>query len=141
MAQRSPVDTAKAEVIAYNEKDWESVPSLLTPDCVYDEVGTQRRLTGLEDILAAWRGWATAFPDSQGSFDNVIASDRSVIMELTWRGTHTGPLRTPAGELAPTGRRIEIRACQIVNVEDVRVRAIRHYFDMTTLMQQLSGRP
>ena len=137
MSQKSPLDVAKAQIIAYNEKDWDAVRNVLEPNCVYDEVATHRRMKGLDEILTGWKGWATAFPDSKGSFENAVVSGDTVTMELTWRGTHKGPLRTPAGDTAPTGKSIEMRACQVVKVADGRVASIRHYFDMTTMLQQL----
>jgi len=138
MAQ-SVIDTARAEITAYNEKDWNAVTTVLAPGCVYDEVATHRRIEGINDILTAWRGWATALPDSKASFDNVSASGNTVTLEITWRGTHTGPLQTPGGAIPPSGRKMEIRACQVVEVADGRVNAIRHYFDMATLLQQLGA--
>lgn len=138
MAQ-SAVDAAKAQIVAYNQKDWNAVTAVLAPACVYDEVGTQRKLQGISDILTAWRGWAAALPDSNASFDNVSVSGSTVTLELTWRGTHKGPLQTPSGALPPSGRTIELRACQVVDVADGRVQAVRHYFDMATLLQQLGA--
>jgi hypothetical protein len=62
MAQ-SVIETAKAQITAYNQKDWNAVSTVLAAGCVYDEVATHRRVQGIDDILAAWRGWATALPD------------------------------------------------------------------------------
>ena len=136
---QSVVDTAKAQITAYNQKDWTAVSAVLSPGCVYDEVATQRRLQGIDDILAAWRGWATALPDSNATFDSVSVSGNTVTLELTWRGTHNGPLQTPTGALPPSGNKINIRACQVVDVADGKVQAVRHYFDMATLLQQLGA--
>ena len=66
-----------------------------------------------------------------------LASGETVVLEVTWRGTHTGPLQTPRGPLAPTGRRIELRACMALEVAGDRVRVQRQYFDMATMMEQL----
>ncbi len=137
MPQTSPLDAAKAQVMAYNEKDWDAVRKVLEPDCVYDEVATRRTMKGHEEILSGWQGWATAFPDSKGTFESAVASGDTVTLELTWRGTHQGSLRGPDGDVASTGRSIDVRACQVVKVSDGRVRSIRHYFDMATLLQQL----
>jgi predicted ester cyclase len=52
---------------------------------------------------------------------------------------HSGPLQTAKGTIAPTGRRIEIRACMVSEIADDRVSVNRHYFDMATLMQQLGA--
>jgi hypothetical protein len=39
--------TAKALIEAYNDKNWERAKASLTPDFVYDEVATGRKVTGL----------------------------------------------------------------------------------------------
>ena len=36
-------------------------------------------------------------------------------------------------------REIEIRACQVIEVANDKVQAIRHYFDLMTMMQQLGA--
>ena len=138
MAQ-SVVDIAKGQIVAYNQKDWTAVAAILDATCVYDEVATHRRVQGIDQVMTAWRGWATALPDSHASFDAVTSSGNTVTLELTWRGVQTGPLQTPAGTLPPSGRRMEIRACQVVEIADDKVKAIRHYFDLATLLQQLGA--
>ena len=134
---QSPVDAAKASVIAYNEKDWDKVKETVTPTVVYDEVGTHRKVTGSNEVIEAWKGWAKAMPDSKATFEREVASGDTVTLELTWRGTHTGPLQTPNGEIAPTGRQIEVRGVQVVELADGKAQSIRHYFDMATLLGQL----
>lgn len=135
---RSIVDVAKASVNAYNEKDWDKARRMLAPDCVYDEIATNRKARGVDETLSLWQGWAKAIPDSKASFDNHIVKDNMVVLEITWRGTHNGPLQTPRGEIAPTGRRFELRACQVIEVSGERAKTIRQYFDMNTLFQQLN---
>ncbi len=136
--QQSLIDAAKAPTIAYNKKNWDAVRAVVTPGFVYDEVASQRKVRGINDVLTVWQGWARAIPDSKATFRDALVSDNTVVLEVTWRGTHTGPLQTTAGtEIAPTGKKIEIRACQVVKVANGKARAMRQYFDMATLMQQL----
>jgi steroid delta-isomerase-like uncharacterized protein len=140
MAQPSMLglaNVAKASVIAYNEKNWDKVHASVTPDCLYEEVATNRKANGVNDTIALWKGWAKALPDSKATIDNQFVSDNTVILEVTWRGTHSGPLPTPRGEIAPTGKSIELRGCQVIEVSGERAKTIRHYFDMNTLLQQL----
>ena len=137
MAQQSLIDIAKAPIIAYNEKNWDAVKASVTSGFVYDEVATQRRVQGINDFLAAWRGWATAIPDSKATFHSALVSGNTVVLEVTWRGTQTGPLQTPHGEIAPTGKKIDIRACQVIEIAGDKPQAMRHYFDMATLLSQL----
>lgn len=136
-AAEQVIEAAKAPTVAYGNKDWTAVKAAIAPDAVYDEVATQRRIQGADDVINLWRGWATAFPDSKATFHSALASDGTVTVELTWRGTHSGPLKTADGEIAATGKKIELRACQVVEVADGKVKVIRNYFDMATMLQQL----
>jgi steroid delta-isomerase-like uncharacterized protein len=131
------IDAAKSSVLAYNEKNWNNVRSTLTSDVLYDEAATQRKIQGVNQVIECWQGWARAFPDSKATFHNAIASGNMVCIELSWRGTHTGPLELPSGSVAATNRSIDIRACQVLEMLDNKAQIIRQYFDIATMMQQL----
>lgn len=131
------IDAAKASVLAYNEKNWDKVRSSVTPDFVYDEVATGRKTQGADGLIPIWQGWAQAFPDSKATFNNALVSGNNVVLELTWKGTHKGPLQTPKGAIAATGKTFEIRACAIIEMAAEKAKSERHYFDMATLFEQL----
>lgn len=131
------VEIAKAPLVAYNDKKWDAVKNTITSDFVYDEIATRRKAQGADQTLELWRGWAAAFPDSRATFHGAFASGSTVTFEVTWNGTHQGALQTPAGSIAPTGQRIEIRACCVVEVAGDKAKLQRHYFDMLTLLEQL----
>jgi steroid delta-isomerase-like uncharacterized protein len=137
MSQQTLVDAAKAPSVAFSTKDWEAVADTFAPDISYEEVATHRTARGLADVMALWQGWAQVSSDSAATFEAAHVSGSTVVLELSWRGTHTGPLETPAGPIPATGRAIDLRACQIVDVSDGKVRSIRQYFDMETLLAQL----
>jgi steroid delta-isomerase-like uncharacterized protein len=132
------IDIAKTSILAYNEKNWNNVRTALTSDVLYDEVATQRKIQGLDQVIECWQGWARAFPDSKATFHNAMASGNMVCLELSWRGTHTGPLALPsAGAVPPTNRSIDIRACEVFEMLDNKAQIVRHYFDLASMMQQL----
>lgn len=137
MSEQSLIETAKAPIIAYNEKDWTAVRASLAEGVVYDEVGTQRKIKGADEVIAVWKGWAATLPDSLATFNSALVSGSTVVLEVTWNGTHKGPLQTSGGIISATGKKIELRACQIVEVADGKAKSIRQYFDMSTLLQQL----
>jgi hypothetical protein len=49
-------------------------------------------------------------------------------------------LQTPGGPIAPTGRKIEVRGCVVMEMEGDKAKLQRHYFDMVTLFEQLGAR-
>jgi predicted ester cyclase len=93
----------------------------------------------VDQSTALFQGWAAAFPDSRATFHGAVAAGNTVVLEITWAGTHQGPLETPGGRLAPTGKRIEIRACMVLELSGEQVRIERHYFDMATLLRQIAA--
>jgi steroid delta-isomerase-like uncharacterized protein len=135
------LEAAKAPVEAYNEKNWHRLRSVVTPDFVYEEVATQRRLEGVDAVMACWQAWARAFPDSKATFDGEFVSGGTVVLEVTWSGTHSGLLELPGGPVAPTNRPIRLQSCQVLGLRNGKAQSIRQYFDIATLLQQLGMLP
>jgi steroid delta-isomerase-like uncharacterized protein len=133
------IEIAKAAVSAYNEKDWSKCKDVLAADAVYDEKGTNRRIQGAGEIIEAWQGWAKAFPDSKATFVREFASGDTAVLELVWKGVHTGPLLTPTGNIPPSNKPIEMPACQVVQVEGGKIKSASHYFDMLTMLTQIGA--
>ena len=86
------IDIARQGIDAFNSGDWDAVRAAFTDNPTYNELGTGRSLTGTDAILEAQQGWKTAFPDVVGTVTNAFASGDQVSLEISWNGTHTGPL-------------------------------------------------
>ena len=138
MSPQDLVGAARGVVDAFNTADWERCKAILAEDAVYDEVGTSRCLAGHDEILPVWQGWREGMPDVKGTVESAVATgDNTVVLEITWKGTHTGPLSGPSGTIAPTGKEQTTRAGWVLDFEGDRVKRSRHYFDMLSFMQQL----
>ena len=65
------------------------------------------------DGEAAVRGYFAAsrspFPDQANEIIAIGAEGDTVLVEFWLTGTHLGPLRTPKGEIAPTGKAFRVR--------------------------------
>jgi steroid delta-isomerase-like uncharacterized protein len=133
------IEIAKDGITAYNDKDWRKAKDMLFADAVYDEKGTHRRIQGAGEIIEAWQGWAKAFPDSKATFVGEFASGDTAVLELVWKGVHTGPLQTPTGIIPASNKPIEIPACQVVQVEGGKIKNASHYFDMLTMLTQIGA--
>jgi steroid delta-isomerase-like uncharacterized protein len=133
------IEIAKAAVTAYNEKDWNKTRDLLAADAVYDEKASNRRLEGAGQIIEAFQGWANAFPDSKATFIREFASGDTAVLELVWKGVHTGPLQTPTGVIPASNKPIEMPACEVFRIEGEKIKSSSHYFDMLTLLKQIGA--
>jgi len=122
---------------AFNNSDWDGVRGLMG-SATYTEYGTQRQLSG-EDVIEAMQGWKGAMPDVAGTVNNMVESADQVIQEVTWSGTHTGPLATPDGEIPASGKTQNTPAAMILEYEGDELKEWRHYFDMLTFLQQIGA--
>jgi steroid delta-isomerase-like uncharacterized protein len=133
------IEIVKASITAYNDKDWSKAKETLAADAVYDEKGTHRRIQGAGEIIEAWQGWAKAFPDSKATIVREFASGDTAVLELVWKGVHTGPLETPTGIIPASNKPVEIPACQVVQVEGGKIKSGSHYFDLLTMLTQIGA--
>jgi steroid delta-isomerase-like uncharacterized protein len=132
---------AKAHLEAFNRADWGALRASLANDSVYDEHGTQRHIVGAEAIVDAFKAWKAAMPDVTGSLYNVFNSGDTVALEVTWQGTHTGPLETPTGPIAASGKKQTTPGIWSIDVKAGKVQSSRQYFDMLTFLQQIGAAP
>ena len=135
----SVFETAKSATTAYNDKNWNTVKSAFAENAIYDEKATSRRVQGVGKIIEVWQGWAKAIPDSKATFVGEYATGDTAIIEVVWKGLHTGPLQTPRGTVPASNKRIELPACQVIKVEGGKVKSFTQYFDMATLLTQIGA--
>jgi steroid delta-isomerase-like uncharacterized protein len=139
VAELENLKVARESIEAFGEKDKARLEALLADGSVYSELPTQRRIEGKTEIVQAYEGWWQAFPDSAGTVTNSFASGEDVALEVTWSGTHSGPLVSPAGSIPASGRKVTVPASQVLSFKDGKIREVRHYFDMATLLQQIGA--
>ena len=77
------------------------------------------------------------FPDSGIEITNLFATDDQAVVEFIGRGTNTGPLHMPAGDVSPTGRVVEMRFCDVYRVRNGKIVSYRSYYDVFGFLQQL----
>jgi steroid delta-isomerase-like uncharacterized protein len=121
----------------WNKRDLESALDLATDDVDITLMAYGLTLTGRDGFRQFMERFATAFPDMKKEVTNQVASEDQVVCEFRLKGTHDGPLRTPTGEIAPTGRTIELSVIEILGIRDGKVAVLRNYSDTATLMGQL----
>lgn len=138
--QAAPVDGPRLARTIYeyfSNGIFEQVLALATDDVEILFVPTGQTFHGHEGMLEFMQGFKIGFPDVALEVTHQLASGDRLVNEFIARGTHTGPLFTPAGQLAPTGRRAEWRVCETWTLRDGKVAAITNYQDSATLLRQL----
>src|ERR1700745_3954768 len=128
------VKIARKQIDAFNDGDWEQTRALLASDARSPELGTERAVEGPEQIIELFRGWKTAFPDAAGTVTSSVAAGDTAVLEVTWKGTQTGPLTTAAEPTPASGKSQVTPAAVFYVFEGAKIKASRHYFDAMTLL-------
>jgi predicted ester cyclase len=96
-------------------------------------------LRGREQVRQYAELQFTAFPDAKLTFGAQVISDDLVATEVTFTGTHTGPLPTPTGVLDATGKTVAMTSMSLLRVLDGLVVFERVFVDQLDMMRQLGA--
>ena len=135
------VKLAREQIDAFNKGDWELLRGILASDPRYEELGTERKVDGPEKIVELFKGWKQAFPDAAGTVTSSVASGNKAAIEVTWKGTHTGPLTTAEGTIPASGKLQETPGAVFYTFEGSKIKSMRQYFDSLTLLKQIGAQP
>jgi steroid delta-isomerase-like uncharacterized protein len=137
MADTDNVAVVRSVYEGFNARDMDKLFAALAPDFTLVDVPTGQTFTGAEGFMAWVQPFAVLAPDSMTEITHVIADGEWVFTEHTGRGTHTGPLVTPAGEIAPTGRSFALLFAEVFHLRDGKIDLMRAYYDFGSLLRQL----
>jgi steroid delta-isomerase-like uncharacterized protein len=120
----------------YNAGDLDSCMAL------YAENASQRMHDGIFEGVDAIRDRLArdleAFADAKYVVESFFADGDTFADEWTFTGTNTGPLRLPDGtEILPTGKRVEIKGMEYVEVRDGKIVVDNLYYDFMAAVAQL----
>jgi predicted ester cyclase len=133
MASHDLEKTIRAMYDAWNAKDLDRSSTYAHPDARMMSVPFGATMSFREHI----ESWARAFPDGKIEPDNIVVQGDRAIAEFTGRGTHTGTLQGPTGDLPATQRRVELRCVESYRFRDGKLAEGRVYFDAFSLFTQL----
>jgi steroid delta-isomerase-like uncharacterized protein len=79
-----------------------------------------------------------AFPDAKYVVESFVEDSDKFADEWTFTGTNTGPFRLPDGSEVPaTGRPVEIKGMELVEVRDGKIVVDNLYYDFMAAVAQL----
>jgi steroid delta-isomerase-like uncharacterized protein len=138
MSAEDNAEIARKIYELFNDHDFDSVLEHVAEGAeveLYAEGLSFRGREGFREMMAHFKA---PWPDGTVEVIWQFAGEDGVTNECVYRGTHTAPLPTPDGsEVPPTGKRIELRFCEVWRMEAGKVRSLHNYADNLALMQKL----
>ena len=115
--------------------DLDSAAELFSTEC------THQSPAGDQDA-SAWKAFGEAFrsalPDARMDIVSVVEEGEAVAIEARFRGTHTGALATPQGEIPASGNAIDVPFADFFRLDGETFVEHRVYWDQAEMMAQLS---
>jgi steroid delta-isomerase-like uncharacterized protein len=115
--------------------DKDIIGRVCAPDIEYWDSMTQTH--GTAELAPYLQAWATAFPDATTTVTNIVESGDQAVGQMLYKGTHTGPLASPQGEIPATGKTVELHGAAWITIRDGKIAKFNGYYDTMTMMMQL----
>lgn len=135
------MDDVEAIVRQFHEswdmRDPDRGAAVIAEDCHFEDIARSELLPGPDAYKADYHRWREAFPDGSLEITNVIVAGAWAVVEFVNRGTQTGQLKSSLGTFPPSGRKMEVRYCSVMRVQDGKVVEGRDYYDSASIARQL----
>lgn len=134
---QAPEKVARSVFEALNDHNLGKVDEVVTPDTVDDFVPVGE-FHGPEAIRGFFVETLAAFPDFSITVDRVVSAGSTAVVQWHLSGTFTGG--TFQG-INPTGRRVELRGVDVMDVKDGKVQHDTIYYDGAAFARQVGMLP
>lgn len=109
----------------------------IAEDCEVVDAPSGRISRGPDGLKEVTLLFADAFPNGRVEITTLFATEDQVCVEYIGRGTNTGPLHLPTGDLSATGRAAELPFCDTFRIRGGKIVSYHTYYDALGFMQQL----
>ena len=106
-----------------------------------DFQGGGQSLSSPQEAVGFVTAYTTGFPGSTFDVTLWVESDDAAVAEGVWRGTNSGPMATPQGEMPATGKPVALPFTTVFQARDGKLTAHRAYWDNAGFMAQLGLMP
>ena len=124
----------------FNAHDIDGFAEVLANDVVFVAPGGMRG-EGKAACVEYYGGWLSAFPDAHLEVHSVHFVDDIAVEEGTFSATHNGVLRTPTGDISPTGRAVSVDYIHVIHYRDGLHASFNLAFDRLLMLEQLGLMP
>lgn len=121
-------DVVRRYYEAFNARDLAKYAELFTADCVIEAPGVSMK--GIDAMRGFDQVWTAAFPSARVETLR-MSTIGSMVAASNWLhgGRHDGPLKTPQGEVPPTGGRLDVPYTTTFELENGRIKLQRLSYD------------
>jgi steroid delta-isomerase-like uncharacterized protein len=133
----TPAEVARSIFDALSKRDLDAAVSYSTDDSVDDFV-VLGEVRGRTAIRRFFEELLTAFPDFEITVERVVGDDHAAAVQWHASGTFSGG---PFQGIEPTGRHVDVRGVDVMEIEDGLLRHNTIYYDGASFARQIGMLP
>lgn len=138
MSVHRNIEITKAALEAFEAHDMDRFVSFMSETVVDHVPGRSEPLRGREAVREDNIGFLAMYPDVTFEITQIFGNGNMVCAQGIVKGTNTGSLPGPDGQvLPPTNRSFRVPACFVAKIEDGRISEIYEYLDRLEFSSQL----
>jgi predicted ester cyclase len=130
-------DVILKHVAAVNDRDSDADPWAADAELV----APGGQALGRDGVIRFLGVFQEAFPDLRLEIKRLLTDGPAAAAEGTLAGTHDGVLRTPNGDVAPTGRAVELPWAAVYVTDGDTLKSEHLFFDQMDFLGQLGLLP
>jgi predicted ester cyclase len=130
-------DVILEHIAAVNDRDSDADPWAADAELV----APGGQASGRDNVIGFLGVFHEAFPDLRLEIKQLLTDGPAAAAEGTLSGTHDGVLHTPGGDVAPTGRPVELRWAAVYLTDGDTLKSEHLFFDQMDFLRQLGLLP
>src|SRR6266511_2591708 len=130
-------DVIRKHIDAVNGQDSDADP--WAADAEITAPGAQ--VSGRDNVIGFLAVFLEAFPSIRLEIEQLLTDGPAAAAEGALTGTHNGVLHTPNGDVAPTGRAVELRWAALYVTDGDTLKSEHLFFDQMDFLGQLASSP
>ena len=130
-------DVVLKHIAAVNDRDSAAEPGAADAELL----APGGHANGRDEVIGFLGVFQEAFPDLRLEIKRLLTDGSSAAAEGTIAGTHDGVLHTPNGDVAPTGRAVELRWAAVYVTDGDTLKSEHLFFDQMDFLGQLGLLP
>jgi predicted ester cyclase len=130
-------DVILKHIDAINDRDSDADPWAADAELV----APGGQASGRADVIGFLAVFQDAIPDLRLEVKKLLVDASAAAAEGTLRGTHDGVLRTPNGDVPPTGRAVDLRWSAVYATDGDTLKSEHLFFDQMDFLGQLGLLP
>ena len=132
------IDVPRKWAKAQNRRDVDAVVSVYAPNIISYDPMSPAPMKGIDAIRKDAENFFKAFPNMKVKFLNLMTKGNTIMGEVRFTGTNSGPLESPNGTIPATSKRIEMNGAFTARANARGLLVEEHrYYDTASMMRSL----